>query len=139
VTPSVNKVFLIGRVANDLELRFTQSGTGVSNFALACSRDWKDAETGERGCDFIRIKVWGKQAESCCKYLAKGSLIAILGRIEVSSYTPVGAERPQNVVDVIAESVKFLEHKKEKPSEDSYDGDEGTSLSAGFGDDQPPF
>jgi single-strand DNA-binding protein len=80
---SVNKVILVGRLGRDPETRFTSSGQAVANFSLATDETYKD-RAGERQkrTEWHKIVVWGKQAEIAQKYLHKGSLVFIEGRIQ---------------------------------------------------------
>ena len=107
----MNSVTLIGRLTKDPELRFTQgSNLAVTTFTLAVDRQRKEGE--ESKADFIRIVVYGKQAENCNKYLAKGRQAAVLGRIQTGSYTKQSGDRVYTT-DVIANRVEFLGGKQE--------------------------
>lgn len=75
----MNKVFLIGRIVKDLELKKIKSDSSVCEFTLAVNRDKENA-------DFINCVVWNKQAENLSKYHSKGSLIAVLGEIRTEQY-----------------------------------------------------
>jgi single stranded DNA-binding protein len=77
----MNKVSLVGRLTREPELRLTADGAQVGNFTLAVNRIWKNAD-GERKADFIPVVIWRKQAEHCAKYLSKGSLVSVEGRIQ---------------------------------------------------------
>jgi len=90
---SVNKVILVGRLGRDPEVRFTSSGQPVANFSVATDETYRD-RAGERQkrTEWHKIVVWGKQAEIAQKYLRKGSLIFIEGRIQTREYT----DRDQN-------------------------------------------
>ena len=81
----MNKVVLIGRLTRDPELRYTQSNIPAASFTLAVNRPFQN-QNGERDADFINIVIWRKQAETAKKYLAKGSLIAVEGRIQTRNY-----------------------------------------------------
>lgn len=105
----MNKVFLIGRLTRDIELRYTESNIAVGTTTIAVNRP-KQKEK-EQEADFIKIKVWGKQAENIQKYLNKGSLIAVEGRIQTGSYTNQEGEK-RYITEVIANNVQFLETKK---------------------------
>ena len=102
----MNRVILIGRLARDPELRFTQSGKSVANFSVAVNRPFsKDGEA-----DFFNIVVWGKTAENCANYLAKGRLVALEGRLQNRSYeTQTGEKR--YITEIVANTVKFLDRK----------------------------
>jgi len=90
---SVNKVILVGRLGRDPEVRYTSSGQAVANFSMATDETYKD-RAGERQkrTEWHKIVVWGKQAEIAQKYLKKGSLIYLEGRIQTREYT----DRDQN-------------------------------------------
>lgn len=105
----MNKVFLIGNISTDIQLRYTQSNMAVATFNLAINRLKRG--DGTQVADFINIVVWGKQAESINKYLNKGSKLAIDGRIQTRNYNAQdGAKR--YVTEVVAENVQFLDSKK---------------------------
>ena len=80
----MNKVFLIGRLTRDPELRYTGSNTAVATFSLAVNRNFTNA-SGEREADFINIVVWRKQAENVKNYLSQGSQVAIDGEVNYES------------------------------------------------------
>ena len=101
----MNKVFLIGRLTRDPELRHTGSGMAVCQINVAISRrtgQGRDPET-----DFINVVVWDKQAENVSRYLSKGRQVAIEGRIQTRSYDNNEGKRTY-VTEVIASNVEFL-------------------------------
>ncbi len=111
----LNNVVLIGRLTRDPELRYIpNTGTPVSTFSLAVdkqlSKDKKQEfeSKGQPTADFINIVVWGKQAENCANYLAKGRLTAVQGRIQSRSYDAKDGTR-RYITEVVAERVQFLE------------------------------
>ncbi|MCM8783578.1 MAG: single-stranded DNA-binding protein [Candidatus Omnitrophica bacterium] len=110
---SLNKVFLIGNLTRDPELRYTPTGTAVVNFGIAVNRRFTDSsgEKKEEAC-FVRIVVFGKQAESCNQYLAKGRLVFVEGRLQYRSWEAGGEKK--NSLDVVAERVQFLGTPKEE-------------------------
>jgi single-strand DNA-binding protein len=117
----VNSVALIGRLTKDPELRFIAgSGMAVAQFTLAVdknlSRDKKQQfeQQGKPTADFIRIVVWGKQAENCANYLEKGRRVAIQGSIQVSSYKANTGETRYNT-DIVASNVEFIDWGDKKP------------------------
>lgn len=116
----MNNVVLIGRLARDPELRFVPgSGQAVANFTLAIdkglTREKKQEfeAQGKPTADFIRIVVWGKQAENCSQYLAKGKLVAIQGSIQTSSFKATTGET-KYTTEVLANRVEFLEWGEKK-------------------------
>lgn len=107
----MNKVFLIGRLTRNPELRYTSSNVAVATFSLAVNRNFTNQD-GEREADFINIQVWKKLAENCGKYLTKGSQIAIDGRIQTRTYDAQNGSK-RYVTEVVAESIQFLDNKKD--------------------------
>ena len=105
----MNKVFLIGRLTKDVELRATGNGVSVATFSLAVNRNFSNQE-GERDADFINIIVWRKQAENCKNYLSKGSQVAIEGRIQTRNYDAQDGKKVY-VTEVVADNVEFLNTK----------------------------
>ena len=115
----MNKVFLIGRLTGDPELKYTPNGTAVANFTIAVDRPYTNKQ-GKREADFIRIVAWRKLAEVCTNNLGKGRLVAVSGRIETRSYEAHDGQR-RYVTEVVAEEVKFLDWPKESiPEEEPF-------------------
>lgn len=109
---ALNKVFLIGNITRDPELRYATSGTAVVNFSIAVNRFYNDA-SGEKKQDtcFARVVVWGKQAEACGKYLNKGRAVFVEGRLASRTWTtPTGEKRSR--IDVVADRVQFLDRRE---------------------------
>lgn len=110
----MNKVFLIGRLTREPELRYTESNIPVAMFTLAVNRSFTNND-GDREADFINIVVWNKKAENVKNYLNKGSRVAIDGRIQTRSYDNQNEQR-RYITEVVANQVEFLESKKESNS-----------------------
>ncbi|OLC67032.1 MAG: single-stranded DNA-binding protein [Actinobacteria bacterium 13_1_40CM_4_65_12] len=105
----MNKIFLIGRLTRDPELRYVPSGQPVANFTLAVDRPFKNGQ-GERETDFIGVVAWRKSAELVTQYLSKGRLVAVEGRLQIRSYEAQdGAKR--KVAEVITDRIQFLDRK----------------------------
>jgi single-strand DNA-binding protein len=102
-----NKVFLIGRLTRDPETRYTTAGVAVARFSLAINRPQRKDGNGE--VDFIRVVAWRKLAEICNEYLHKGKLVAIEGRLQISSYEKNG-QRLQTA-EVVADNMQMLSPK----------------------------
>lgn len=116
---SFNKVFLIGRLTKDPELRYTSTMVPVTNFTLAVDRPFLN-QRGERDTDFIRIVAWRRLAEVCNEYLQKGLLTCVLGRLQVRNYEDkMGKTR--FISEVVANEVEFLEYPEEEKEEDKFD------------------
>jgi len=109
----MNQVVLIGRLTKDPETRYTQDGMAIARFSLAVDRVTK----GEKKADFINILVFGKQAENCEKYLAKGRKVAIEGRIQTGSYTKDDGTKVYTT-DVVAGRVEFIDWGEKKKEEE---------------------
>lgn len=106
----LNVVALTGRLTRDLELKQTQSGISVLSFTLAVNRKFKNAN-GDQETDFINCTAWRQTAETMAKFLSKGSLVGVEGRIETGSYERDG----QRVftTEVVVDNFTFLETKRE--------------------------
>ena len=104
----MNSVVLIGRLTKDPELRYTTgSQIAVATMTIAINRG-KDKNGEDRGADFPRVIVYGKQAENCEKFLAKGRLVGIEGRLQTGSYDDKNGNKVYTT-DVVANRVEFLE------------------------------
>ncbi len=146
----MNKIFLIGRLTKDPELRYTPSGAAVCSFTLAVDRRFTN-QSGEREADFINIVVWNKAAENCAKYLSKGRQAAVEGRLQIRSFDGNDGQRKW-VTEVIADNVEFLGGGQgqgqggsapQRPAERSNGGFGGSMDSLGeeivFDDNDVPF
>lgn len=105
---SLNKVFLMGNLTRDPELRYTPSGAAVANLGLAVNRRFKNA-SGEwqDEASFFTVVVWGRQAENCAQYLTKGRPVLVEGRLQQRSWETQDGQK-RSVVEVVAENVQFL-------------------------------
>jgi len=118
----LNKIFIMGRLTRDPELRRTQTGTPVASFTLAVDRDFKDKSTGERSTDFIDVVAWRQTAEFVSRYFTKGRMAVVEGRLQIRDWTDKeGGKR--RTAEVIADNIYFGDSKR--------DGD-GGSYASGF-------
>lgn len=128
----MNKVILIGRLAQDPEVRYTQAGKAVASFNLAVNRfGQKDS------ADFIPIVAWEKLAETCGNNLSKGRRIGVEGRLQIRSYETTDGQK-RRIAEVVAQSIEFLDSKQ------SSDNSHGNTDVNQFGNDifpeeEPPF
>lgn len=113
----MNKVFLIGRLTRDPELRYTGNNTPVATFSLAVNRNFTN-QSGEREADFINIVVWRKQAENVKNYIGQGSQVAIDGRIQTRNYDDQNGQK-RYVTEVVADNVQFLDTKAQREQRQS--------------------
>ena len=119
----MNRCVLVGRMVRDPELKKTNSGASVVSFTIAVDNPVRNG--GERTTSFIPCTCWNKTAENVAKYCTKGSLVGVDGRLNQRSYESNGAKR--SVVEVIAESVQFLERKGSNESSGYEPADSGSS------------
>lgn len=104
----MNKVFLIGRLTDDPDVRYSDSGTTVARFSVAVDRRFK--KDGEQSADFPRVVAFGKTAEFIEKYFGKGKRIVIEGRLQTGSYENKDGQKVYTT-DVIVDQVEFGESK----------------------------
>lgn len=104
----VNKVIIIGNLGKDPEVRFTESGRAVCKFSVATSESWtdRDGQRQER-TDWHNVVVWGKQAETCGQYLAKGRQVYVEGSIQTRSYDDKDGNK-RWITEIVARNVRFL-------------------------------
>ncbi len=126
----MNKVILLGRMARDPEVRYTQSAEplAVCRFAVAVDRPFsRNRQEGEPTADFINCVCFGKRGENIGQYFRKGNRIAVTGRLQVSSYTDQQGNKRYST-DVIVEDFEFVESKAER--ENSAEGGFNTAFNA---------
>lgn len=113
----MNKIILLGALTKDPELKQSESGDKLyTRFIIAVQRNFRLPD-GSREADFIQVVVFGKKAEIICKYLKKGSMITLSGRLRTGSYDDKDGNR-RYVAEVIAEDFKFLNYKKQNGDEE---------------------
>ena len=131
----LNRIILIGRLTQDPEMKYTQSGKAVTTFTLAVDRPYqqkgKDKET-----DFIRIVVWDKLAELAAQYLHKGRLAAVEGRLQIRKYEDKEG-RKVSIAEVVADNVRFLDRAPDDNGNGNHSGGGGHTSSSTYRDD--PF
>ncbi len=112
----LNKVFLMGNLTRDPELKYTPSGTAVVGFGIAINRNWKgqDGETKEEVC-YVDINMFGKRAEIINEHFNKGSSIFIEGRLQFQQWETKDGQK-RNTLKVVAEDFQFVGGGKEKAS-----------------------
>ena len=123
-----NKVVLVGRMANDPELKYTPTGVAVSTFRIAVNRPFPNKE-GEREADFLDVVAWRQQAEFAANYLGKGRLVLVEGRIQVRSFDAQDGQR-RKVWEIVSENLRALDRPKNA-------GDPETTTAAPGSEDQP--
>lgn len=129
---NLNKVFLVGNLTRDPELRYTPQGTAVSTLRLASNRAFKDKNgQAQKDTCFVNIVVWAQMAEVCNQYLSKGRQVLVEGRLQSRSWKNTEGQN-RSTLEVVATSVQFMPQavKQEVPEVDL--GEEpGETLSVG--------
>ncbi len=108
----LNRIVLMGRLVADPELRTTPSGVTVATFRVACDRDFKNKQTGERETDFVNVVVWRQTAEFVSRYFSKGRMAVIEGRLQIRNYTD-RENNKRSVAEVVAENVYFGDSRRD--------------------------
>lgn len=117
----LNSISIMGRFTRDPELRRTGSGKPVTSFTLACDRDFKNQQTGEKEVDFIECVAWGGTAEMVEKYFSKGQMAVATGRLQIRQYTDKNGQK-RRTAEILVNSVYFCGSKES-----------GTQASSGAG------
>ena len=110
----MNVVCIMGRIATDIELRHTQNGVATSTFRVAVDRDFKDKD-GNKKTDFLNVVCWRGTAEFISKYMGKGRLVGVTGRLQVREYTDKDGNK-RTVTEIVADNVYFGDSKREEKS-----------------------
>lgn len=105
---SVNKVILLGRLGQDPELKYTPGGSAVCNFSLATTEAWTDKQgQKQEKTEWHRVVVWGKLAELCNQYLAKGRQAFLEGRLQTRSWDDKDGNK-RYTTEILASTVQFI-------------------------------
>lgn len=112
----LNHIIVMGRLTRDPELRRTQAGVPVASFSLACDRDFKDKATGERTTDFIDVVAWRSTGEFASKYLTKGRMAVVSGRLQMRDWTDKEGSKRRSA-EIVAENIYFGDSKSKEEQE----------------------
>lgn len=134
---SVNRVELMGNLGADPDLKYTPSGKAVCNLRIATNETWKDksGQTQTR-TEWHRVTVWGKQAENCAKFLAKGRQVMVEGKLSTRMYEKDGQKH--YVTEVVCKTIQFLGGKK-KEEDSTIDEETGDQRMAAAGSEDIPY
>ncbi|MGL6015113.1 MAG: single-stranded DNA-binding protein [Selenomonadaceae bacterium] len=113
----MNKVILVGRLARDPEVRYTQTGKAVASFSLAVSRRFSRTSDQQNTADFIPVVAWEKLAEICGNNLIKGSQVLVEGRMQVRNYDAQDGSK-RYVTEVVAQDIEFMGSKPVRGADD---------------------
>ena len=131
----LNKVIMMGRLAEEPELRMTQNETPVSKFSIAVERSY--SKNGERETDFFNVVAWQARAEFVAKYFKKGQLICVEGRLQRRTWQdPEGKNR--HIYEIVAESTHFAGYNKSEGANGHATAAPGPKAEAGGGFDGGP-
>ena len=117
----LNKIFIMGRLTRDPELRRTQTGTPVASFSLAVDRDFKDKSTGERTTDFIDVVAWRQTGEFVSRYFTKGRMAVVEGRLQIRDWTDKDGNKRRSA-EVVADQVYFGDAGKKDDAPTTFGG-----------------
>ena len=121
----LNKVILIGRTTKEVELRRTSNGTAVATFTLAVDNRFV-LKDGKSSTDFISCVAWANTAETMEKYVRKGALIAVEGRIQTRNYDNKDGNKVY-ITEVVVENMRMLESRGDRSSNNNLDSYEPTT------------
>ena len=124
----LNQIAIQGRLVRDPELRRTASGKAVTSFTLACDRDFKNQQTGEKEVDFIECVAWGGTAEMVEKYFHKGQMAVATGRLQLRDWTDKNDQK-RRTAEILVNSIYFC-GSKESGTQASSGADNGYSTPA---------
>lgn len=122
----LNHIVIMGRMVRDPELRTTQSGTNVCSFTLACDRDFKAKDSGEKETDFIDCVAWRSTAEFVSKYFTKGRMMAVEGRLQLRDWVDKEKNKRRSA-EIQVSSAYFADSKskEQEPPEVSHGAADG--------------
>jgi single-strand DNA-binding protein len=116
---SVNRVFIVGNIGSDPEVKFGQSGDAVAKFSVATTETWKDKnDEKQEKTEWTRVVAFGKLGEICGEYLKKGRLVCVEGKLSTSSWEDKDTKKKMYMTEVVARDVTFLGSPKDT-SQDS--------------------
>ncbi len=124
----LNSISIMGRLSSDPQLRRTASGKAVASFSVACERDFKNQQTGEKEVDFIECVAWGGTAEMVEKYFHKGQMAVATGRLQLRDWTDKNGQK-RRTAEILVNSIYFR-GSKESGTQASSGADNGYSTPA---------
>ena len=116
----LNQIIIIGRTTKEPESRVTQNGVAVTTFTIACDRNFKGAD-GEKETDFFNVVCWRGLAETVSKFLGKGRLVAVSGRLQNRTYETTEGQK-RYITEIVGSEVQFLDRAKEGQAKEEVPG-----------------
>ena len=137
---SLNRVSIMGRLTRDPDLRYTTSNIAVASWSLAVDRDHSNKEDGSRETDFLDVIAWRSTAEFAAKYLAKGRMIAVDGRLQTRNWEDKSGNKRKSV-EIVADSIYFADsNRTNSGASEAYQSAEPAGFEEVDGEDnQLPF
>ena len=133
----INRVFMIGRLTRDPELKYTQGGTSIASFSLANNRSYTVQNEKKEQVSFFNCIAWGKPGEVVAQYAKKGAKIGIEGRLQQRSWQDQNGQK-RNTVEIVVENFQFLGGNGQSGEQKS-DGDESVMDHSADTSGQPAF
>lgn len=127
----LNRIIVMGHLTRDPELRRTQSGVAVTSFSIACDRDFK-SQDGEKETDFIDVVAWRSTAEFVTKYLTKGRVAIVEGRLQIRDWTDREGGKRRSA-EIVADNVRFGDSKTQEEKDGQEEREPPSPPSDGFG------
>lgn len=124
----LNSISIMGRLSSDPQLRRTASGKAVASFSVACERDFKNQQTGEKEVDFLDCTAFGASGENAAKYFRKGQMAIVTGRLQIRQYTDKNGQK-RRTAEILVNSIYFC-GSKESGTQASSGADNGYSAPA---------
>lgn len=126
----LNHIVIMGRLTRDPEIRQSNAGSDIANFSVAVDRDFKDKQTGERGTDFIDCVAFGKTAGFVSRYITKGRMVCVSGRLQIRNWIDKDGNKRRSA-EISADNIYFADSKNSgADSAPSYGGDSTPSAPA---------
>lgn len=137
---NLNKVYLMGRLTRDPELRYTPKGTAVADLGMAINRFRGGGDGGERTEEttFVDVTLWGRQAETANQYLAKGREVFIEGRLQLDSWEDKSSGQKRSKLKVVGEAMQFIGGPGGGGQSNGGGGGQGSYQSGGNSQSAPP-
>lgn len=117
----LNCVVIAGRIVRDPELRRTGSGKAVTSFTVACDRDFKNQQTGEKEVDFFDCVAWGAAGENAARYFSKGQMAMVTGRLQIRQYTDKNGQNRKQT-EILVSSLYFCGNNRAANSQPNAGG-----------------
>ena len=111
---NLNRVFLLGYVTRDLELKYTPKGTAIANLGLALNRVWTEDGEKKEETTFVDVTLWGRAAEVATQYLKKGQSVFIEGRLHLNTWDDKQTGQKRSRLIVVGENLQFLENREKE-------------------------